>query len=30
MEVIRGESELLLTVRREPDGIVILQALSAD
>ena len=30
MEVIRGESELLLTVRRKADGIVILRALSAD
>ena len=30
MEVIRGESELLLTIRQEKDGIVILRALSAD
>ena len=30
MEVIRGESELLLTVKRKADGIVILRALSAD
>lgn len=30
MEVIRGESELLVTFRQETDGIVILRALSAD
>ena len=30
MEVIRGESELLLTTRKTEDGIVILRALSAD
>lgn len=30
MEVIRGESELLLTVRQKEDGIVILRALAAD
>lgn len=30
VEMIRGESELLLTVRRTEDGIVILRALSAD
>ena len=30
MEIIRGESELLLTIRRKEDGIVILRALSAD
>ena len=30
MEIIRGESELLLTIRRKEDGVVILRALSAD
>ena len=30
MEIIRGESELLLTVRKTENGIVILRALSAD